>query len=693
MSNNTIGQMLKDPAAGLPPTLLPHVHLLSKHRYPITTNPSLETIVGYLLEAPKIVRELQPMQWQFIDTPQDGTLLLAWQPIDYLQTNFSSDGYVWADVEASFKSEVRGYTLEMFLQRSGYRAQGEAIASHSRRRYRLLPGNPSMGQQPPDPSLWLIHYSKASTRDHIPAASIPIPPHVQASMAQRRLIQSQGQLPRKDFLLHDRHNWPIIHLPQGMARAPPLPGQIPQQAPGHRRGPSVSQDTTLEDEEDVSRGDILDFMTPRDISRMRYEQHHEWMEEVIESPYPISSIVPSDLGLGRKGRLEELTKDFFDAPVSILRDSADGPPSRVGRLVPGEFDKFQKRADEKLAQLQAELDKMKEIHQKRMGKAGRYKVLHDAEKKLRTAPNVTDRRRSSTAMVVDDGGETHKDAIDEIASDVESALHKKIERTSVVTLVQRGGLEDRIASTPSAIGPGAVLATSPEKAPTPAALANTATAAEPDAQKTEPMADDEKKQKPQAVAPPETIEQKTTSTASSDEQPTPSVPQADPSTDSNQQSHAGEAQEEQGLRLDDMGMDVNMDDLDDGNGPGDNTNGDGNEWVMINEDGGHHAEDLNLADIPGDEQPQSDQVNMQQNTEGNDSSVTAGQPVPQQPNHATPLDTPDFGMEEEFDNVDVDTAGDALASYGNDEDELNLDGMEDSAFGDAFHPQEDEDIS
>lgn len=85
------------------------MHLVSKHRYPITTNPSLETIVGYLLEAPKIVRELQPMQWQFIDTPQDGTLLLSWQPLEYLSTTFSSDGFVWADVEASFKSEVRGY--------------------------------------------------------------------------------------------------------------------------------------------------------------------------------------------------------------------------------------------------------------------------------------------------------------------------------------------------------------------------------------------------------------------------------------------------------------------------------------------------------------------------------------------------------------------------------------------------------
>lgn len=85
------------------------MHLISKNRYPITNNPALETIVGYLLEAPKIVRDLQPMQWQFLDAPADGTLILTWQPTEQLGTNFASDGYVYGDVEQSFKSDVRGY--------------------------------------------------------------------------------------------------------------------------------------------------------------------------------------------------------------------------------------------------------------------------------------------------------------------------------------------------------------------------------------------------------------------------------------------------------------------------------------------------------------------------------------------------------------------------------------------------------
>jgi hypothetical protein len=61
------------------------------------------------LEASKITRDLQPMQWQFIETPTDGMLILEWQPLEYLGTNYASDGFIWADQEHVYKSEVRGY--------------------------------------------------------------------------------------------------------------------------------------------------------------------------------------------------------------------------------------------------------------------------------------------------------------------------------------------------------------------------------------------------------------------------------------------------------------------------------------------------------------------------------------------------------------------------------------------------------
>lgn len=72
---------------------------------------------------------------------------------------------------------------------------------------------------------------------------------------------------------------------------------------------------TIDEEEDTSRGDILDHFSPREIAQTRYTQHHEWMEEVIGSAYPISRIVPVDLGLGLSGELSKVTDGLLDLPL------------------------------------------------------------------------------------------------------------------------------------------------------------------------------------------------------------------------------------------------------------------------------------------------------------------------------------------------------------------------------------------
>lgn len=72
-------------------------------------NLSHETAVEYLISAPKVVRELQTMHWMFLDGPPDGTVMLVWQPLNHLGTNFASDGYVWADAEQIYSTEIRGY--------------------------------------------------------------------------------------------------------------------------------------------------------------------------------------------------------------------------------------------------------------------------------------------------------------------------------------------------------------------------------------------------------------------------------------------------------------------------------------------------------------------------------------------------------------------------------------------------------
>lgn len=85
------------------------MHLVSRNRYPTMTALPTETVLDYLLAAPKVVREMYPMHWTFLDGPPDGTTLLTWQPLAHLGTAFASDGYVWADAEQAYTFEARGY--------------------------------------------------------------------------------------------------------------------------------------------------------------------------------------------------------------------------------------------------------------------------------------------------------------------------------------------------------------------------------------------------------------------------------------------------------------------------------------------------------------------------------------------------------------------------------------------------------
>lgn len=83
--------------------------MVSLYRYPLLPQLGLETVVNYLLEAPRITREAAGMSWTFLDAPQDGTVILVWQPLTQMGTNAASDGYLWADPEQAFSSEAKGY--------------------------------------------------------------------------------------------------------------------------------------------------------------------------------------------------------------------------------------------------------------------------------------------------------------------------------------------------------------------------------------------------------------------------------------------------------------------------------------------------------------------------------------------------------------------------------------------------------
>ncbi|KAI9869881.1 MAG: hypothetical protein M1830_004970, partial [Pleopsidium flavum] len=464
---------------------------------------SLETVVEYLLQAPKITRELAAMNWMFLNAPADGSVMLVWQPLNQLGTQFASDGYVWADVEQAFSSEAKGYTVEMYIHRTGYHPPNEIMSTHCRRRYRLMPPkNPNPNIAPCDPSLWIVHYSRADPQNHYPANKIPLVPQVQVSLAQRQYLQQYGQLVRKEFMFNDRNNWPTINLPGGQAPSyaqpsgaypnnilsqlsrsqeqpyyqqqpmssitrgvGPSPAKRPRQTPpSHMPGSSgsiaaatIAQDS-VEEEEDTSRGDLMDFLTPRDISNMRYTQHHEWMEEVFSSAYPTGKIIPVELGLGRKGELEELTKGFFEAPTSPGHDAqAENGHARVGKMEAGMAEDFTKRATDKIAQMKAEMERLRRQHAKRMAKIDRGNIVKEAEVRLRTAVNdpsdtgteiwrLEGQLEVPAEVASSEAGATaakRKEKVDDIVKEVEAAVGKRIGIIKDQVCVQKGGLEEK----------------------------------------------------------------------------------------------------------------------------------------------------------------------------------------------------------------------------------------------------------
>ena len=544
-------------------------------------------------------------------------------------------------------------TVEMWLHRSGYHPPNEPAAIHCRRRYRLLPSKVPNNLPPPDPSLWIVHYSRAPPTDHIPANRIPILPQVQSMLGQRRFLQSQGQLARKDFMLHDRNSWPTINFPpqmapQGFAQpAGPYAGAVPGRAPfypqpgqmipgaagaaqvkaprGHRASSatmnSATADFALEDE-DVSAGDMMDLLTPREVSKMRYQQHHEWMEEIFASPYAISQITPVSLGLGRKGELESLTSGFFDAPVgpSPNGESKDDTDSaQVAKVEPAKAEEFADRVAKKVSDMTAEIEKMKKCHAQRMERFNRTSLFKDAELRLRDAATnpaetgseiwrlegrVEIPTEDGTPPVesVEQGKPKHK--VDDIIREVESAYQKQITPEPKISCVQKGGLLEKI---------------------------------EPEHKADSMMGD-------MVMDTDNLLDQ----FANNQQPDTTAAPG---------QSGATQPAQPQG-----SGMDVEMN-L--GNGRPTNTAaGETGDWVMVN----------NEKQNQGSERPP---------TAGTSGSGAQGL-TPGQAGGDTGLDTSNF------DFTNMDSAGDALAAYTEQNEGLDLPDLETSAFGDAFHASDHE---
>ncbi|PHH50915.1 hypothetical protein CFIMG_004616RA [Ceratocystis fimbriata CBS 114723] len=421
--------MAHDPSSGIQVDLLPHLHLISAAKYPMMPRVEVHDVTKMLLDAPRIAKTQSPFFWTYLDRPADGTLLLAWQPTARVGPQFATDGLIWGPPENYFKQDVgNGLTLEIYFYKSGC-VPGEQVTLHSRKRFRLVPtpgAAPSNGPQP-DPNLFLVHYGPAEPADRLPAATIPFDERVQSLMNNRQYMLRLGPIPRKDFMLADRNNWPQIHLPRdgrpvfisgppqrGVPQQMAYPAHPPAAAPPTKRArhsaaaaatttaapapaaaaplmpPAVIQppapppEVILAEEEDNFRGDMFDQVTPREIAMIRYQQNHEWMEQIIASPYPLSCIIAPELGFGKKGPLASLTDGIFTAQgIDALEGDPENPYTKP--LDPKQADEFRKRIADHIAASQAEMAKMTEDHTRSLAKSAASRELIRLEKDLRPA--------------------------------------------------------------------------------------------------------------------------------------------------------------------------------------------------------------------------------------------------------------------------------------------------------------------
>lgn len=435
------------------------------------------------------------MSWQYLIAPSDGQLWLEWLPLDKTEHPYPSDGYAWGDMEQVMRHDYGGYQIEMRVHHLGYRPGHDQMSQRARTRYHFVAKNPSINAPPPDPSLWLVHYHQADHSRWMPTNQFPVTPHLQQTVAQRRWLESLGRIERREFMLHDREHWPQVHLPGGSQMQQPGQGQgqynnsntlaamqmnqtrfaqshYPQQAgnpreakkprldgPASRTMPGSSDgapDTSIETEEDTALGDFFDHLTQRDISMVRYTQHHQWMEQVFSSPYASHQIVPADLGLGLMGELKGLTDGILETPDMGFVDSAGEKPAKAQEVQPftnikkEKVDEFSKRVEKHLEEGRAEIERMKAEHAAKMQDWKKVKALTQAEKRLRQATweghedaVPAFRLEAPVTNGQSEDGAAGKENVEDVTKEVESMLKVKIASHEEANRITRGGLQDR----------------------------------------------------------------------------------------------------------------------------------------------------------------------------------------------------------------------------------------------------------
>ncbi|KAJ6203197.1 hypothetical protein J3E72DRAFT_435764 [Bipolaris maydis] len=670
-----------DPSAQVPNHLLAHVHLISSYRFPTLPGLQAAQALEYLIKGPQIVRDTSPVAWTFLAAPPpDGTVILTWQP-PRMGNMFASDGMVWADAESAYDMNVRGYTLQVFVHNSGYHYPHEPYAMHARHRYRIAAGPGTI-----DPNLWLVHYKPADPQNRIPASQIPIPRDVQTQLQTRAQLQQAGPLMRKEFMLVDQANWPKVEFGQQAMRGPqpyynpmqpgrpyaahPPPAKrqrLPTQPPPRQPAPgAIIPDNTLDEEENATQ-DAFDFLTPREISLSRYKQHHEWMEEIFSSPYAIGKIAPIDLGLGLMGELAPLTAGILDAPgaENVETGRENYKIKNYYKLDAEQLKDFEKRVAEYTTNEQGEIDKMKANHAKKIAQLKRTRTYIKAERRLRELSRSGESEGEGV------------NAVEEVVEELQKSLGVTFEAKKAVVCVDKGGfmeVQQPSPPKPQVNGDGGEQSAN-----------GTSTGGNNEGAMEEDSAAgllDQYGSGSISGTPIGNISLPRLSQPPSQSQSANGTPNA-PHGNMNQGTTFDQQDSNLDVGADLLDLDVEMSGM---AGAGDK----GDEWVMVNDQAGNGQASGNA------EQASTNNSNNQASNNGGAggaSGTAAGggggggggsgiAATNLEADAGSMFDGADFGS---FDNLD--SAGDALADYGHD-DNLGLDLVDDSAFGDAFHGTE-----
>ncbi|ORY77389.1 hypothetical protein BCR37DRAFT_389197 [Protomyces lactucae-debilis] len=353
-------------------------------QYPTVNQLALEAVVEMLAKGMTFA-QTAPFQWSYIDRPPDGSIFLVYMPNNQRPP---PDGFMYMDNEQDYHVNVGGSVIQILEHKYGFLPGEEHLTSRSRRRFRLANKNPNDIAA----SLWLLFYSRTDEATRVPA-------NIQAAQPQPMRQYPLPQLQTKGFNLIAAR--PGAALPpasaatlqaqqvaqyqqqQRLQQQQQRAGRPGQHGYGQQGKPGTGPGTTAQNQarcpiipqkrglpvdptQPVSQyddpiGDDMDLVTPREISRARYVQHHEWMEEIL-SPYNPEKLKPSAMltttaaGTLEPAALRERTENDLAAIEEMQRRHAETVKPLPGAITTAMLERAQAvETWEQLAALEEEV--------------------------------------------------------------------------------------------------------------------------------------------------------------------------------------------------------------------------------------------------------------------------------------------------------------------------------------------------